>query len=245
MANYIKKINSYPSNVVLHTHSGQDMQDEYLTPMLGFESLDGPSLQEGNPTKVHELVKKWVLRSAEAGKPWIVNFDELGPHWQGVLPDSYDANHDTIRHLTLWGALLAGGTGVEWYFGYRYPHTDLTCEDFRSRDIWWKQSSIATQFVNRFPLEEMNCQDELVNIKAAYCLAKTGEIYLIYLPSGTKNARLRLDSDEPLSVKWYNPREGGELQDGNITSLQGGGNQFLGEPPAEPEKDWVVVIGQI
>ncbi len=242
MANYIKKINPYPSNVVLHTHSGQDKQDEYLTPMLGFESLDGPSLQEGNPTNVHKLVKKWVIRSAEAGKPWIVNFDELGPHWKGVMPDSYDVSHDTIRHLALWGTLLAGGTGVEWYFGYRYPHTDLTCEDFRSRDTWWKQSSIATQFVNQFPLEEMICQDELVNIKGAYCLAKTGEIYLVYLPAGTKNAGLRLESEKSLSVKWFNPREGGEMQDGSITSLKGKGFQSLGEPLVDIEKDWVVVI---
>jgi hypothetical protein len=245
MANYIKQINPYPSNVVLHTHSGQDKQDEYLTPMLGFESLDGPSIQEGNPELVHGVVRRWVLKSTEAGKPWIVNFDELGPHWKGVMPDSYDADHDTIRHLALWGALLAGGTGVEWYFGYRYPHTDLTCEDFRSRETWWKQSSIATQFVNRFPLEEMNCQDELVNIKDAYCLSKTGEVYLVYLPARTQQASLKIDSEEALQVKWFNPREGGELQDGSITSLQGSGNQFLGEPPVEPEKDWVVVIGQI
>jgi len=147
--------------------------------------------------------------------------------------------------MALWGTLLAGGTGVEWYFGYRYPHTDLTCEDFRSRESWWKQSSIATQFVSRFPLEEMNCQDELVNIKGAYCLAMTGKVYLVYLPAGTRDARLRLESGAPLSVKWFNPREGGELLDGNITSLQGKGFQSLGEPPAEPEKDWVVVIGQV
>ncbi|MCK5463841.1 MAG: hypothetical protein KAI95_12520, partial [Bacteroidales bacterium] len=245
MANYIKQINPYPSNVVLHTHSGQDKQDEYLTPMLGFESLDGPSIQEGNPELVHGVVKKWVKKSAEAGKPWIVNFDELGPHWKGVMPDSYDANHDTIRHKALWGALLAGGTGVEWYFGYRYPHTDLTCEDFRSREIWWKQSSIATQFVCQFPLEDMTCQDELVNIKGAYCLAKTGEVYVVYLPAGTKNAGLRLESEEPLSVKWFDPREGGEMRDGSITSMQGKGFQSLGEPPAEHDKDWVVRVQRI
>jgi hypothetical protein len=186
-----------------------------------------------------------VLKSAEAGKPWIVNFDELGPHWKGVMPDSYDANHDTIRNKALWGALLAGGTGVEWYFGYRYPHTDLTCEDFRSRETWWKQSSIATQFVNRFPLEGMIGQDELVDIKDAYCLAKTGEVYVVYLPAGTKKARLRLDSEKALSVKWFNPREGGEMQDGNVTSMQGKGFQNLGEPPAEHDKDWVVLVQRI
>jgi hypothetical protein len=49
--------------------------------------------------------------------------------------------------ISLWGALMAGATGVEWYFGYRYPHNDLNLEDFRSRENWWKQSTIATQFM--------------------------------------------------------------------------------------------------
>lgn len=245
MANYIKQINPYPSNVVLHTHSNQAHQDEYLTPMLGFESLDGPSIQEGNPEKIHDVVRTWVLRSEEAGKPWIVNFDELGPHWKGVMPDSFDPSHDTIRHLALWGALLAGGTGVEWYFGYRYPETDLTCEDFRSRTNWWKQSSIATQFISRFPVEEMDSRDELVNVKGAYCLAKTDEIFLVYLPAGTRNARLRTGSEGSMSVQWFNPREGGELLDGSIKSLQGKGFQNLGVPPAEEEKDWLAVVLKI
>ena len=91
----------------------------------------------------------------------------------------------------------------------------------------------------------MICQDELVNIKGAYCLAEKGEVYVVYLPAGTKNARLRLDSEEALPVKWFNPREGGEMLDGSITSLQGKGFQSLGEPPAEHDKDWVVVIRQI
>lgn len=245
MANYIKDLNPYPCNVVLHTHGSDAKRDEYLTPMLGFENLDGPSIQEGNPARVHDVVRKWVTESREAGKPWIVNFDEVGPAWKGVMPDSYDARHDTVRQLALWGALLAGGSGVEWYFGYRYPDTDLTCEDFRSRENWWKQSFIATQFVSRFPLEEMICQDELVNIEGAYCLAKTDELYVVYLPAGTLPARLRLDAEQAFSLQWFNPREGGKMQDGNINSLQGKGFQSLGEPPAEADKDWIAVIRRI
>ena len=91
----------------------------------------------------------------------------------------------------------------------------------------------------------MHSQDELLNIKGAYCLAKTGEVYVVYLPAGTQHARLRVDSEVPLSVKWFSPREGGEIQDGSITTLQGKGFLSLGEPSAEPEKDWVVVIRQI
>ncbi len=242
MINYLKEINPYPSNVVVHTHANDQHQDDYLTPMLGFENLDGPSLQVGNPLRVHERIKKWVDESEKAGKRWLVNLDEIGQHWKGVMPDSFDTNHDTVRQYCLWGTLLAGGAGVEWYFGYRYPQTDLTCENFRSRENWWKQSTIATDFILQFPLEEMISSDDLVNVKGAYCLAKPGEVYVIYLPAGSKDATLKLSGDKAFSVKWFNPREGVEMQKGSQQSISGTGAQLLGNPPLEIEKDWVVLI---
>ena len=42
-----------------------------------------------------------------------------------------------MRHV-LWGNLLAGGSGVEAYFGYAHPQADITAEDWRSRDGWWR-----------------------------------------------------------------------------------------------------------
>lgn len=242
MASYIKQVNPYPSNVVLHTHADDGHQEKYLTPMLGFESLDGPSIQVGNPAKVHERVKKWVDESEEAGLRWLVNLDEIGPAWKGAMPDSHDANHDTIREQCLWGALMAGATGVEWYFGYRYPHNDLNLEDFRSRANWWKQSTIATQFLSQFPLEEMQSADELLRSKSGFCLSKPDDLYVAYIPAGTRDARLRINSDKSMDVKWFNPREGGELQEGSVSTLSGQGNHKLGNPPADPKKDWVVVV---
>jgi len=240
--NYLKQVNPYPSNVVLHTHADDGHQDEYLNPMLGFGNLDGPSLQIGNPQKVHERVKKWVGESEKSGLCWLVNLDEIGPHWKGVMPDSHDFEHDTVRNECLWGTLLAGGAGVEWYFGYRYPHTDLTLEDFRSRDNWWKQSTIATQFVKQFPLEEMKTNDELINIKGAYCLEKPDEIVIAYLPAGTQNAKIKLSGDKTFTINWFNPRDGGEMQVGSVATVQGNGFQSVGNPPSGIEKDWVVVV---
>jgi hypothetical protein len=242
MVNFMKQTNPYPSIVVVHTHSDDEHQDKYLIPMLGFENLDGPSMQIGNPLRVHERIKQWVEESENLGKRWLVNLDEIGEHWKGVMPDSYDFNHDTIRQNCLWGSLLAGGAGVEWYFGYRYPHTDLTCEDFRSRDNWWKQSTIATEFMLQFPLDQMKGNDELLNIEGSYCLAKTDELYVVYLPAGIKNLKINLQSDESYSVKWFNPREGGELQVGDVAIVSGNGLQFSGNPPEAPNKDWIILF---
>ncbi|MDX2432409.1 MAG: DUF5060 domain-containing protein [Bacteroides sp.] len=242
MMTYLKGINPYPSNVVLHTHSNDEHQDEYLEPMLGFEYLDGPSMQVADPKRVHQRVLKWVEESEEAGKRWIVNLDEIGPAFKGAMPDSHDPDHDTIRQHCLWGTLLAGGGGVEWYFGYRFPHNDLVCEDFRSRENWWKQSTIATSFVKLFPLEEMRPMDHLVKAKDAYCLAKPGEIYIVYLPAGTKQSWLKIEDEGSFTIKWLNPRDGGTLQDGSLTKVEGKGFMKLGAAPSDPEKDWVVVV---
>jgi hypothetical protein len=242
MANYLKKINTWPNIVVIHTHADDGRQDEYLTPFLGFDNLDGPSMQVGNPARINTRVAKWVTESEKAGKRWLVNLDETGPHWKGIMPDSHDANHDTVRAECLWGTLLAGGAGVEWYFGYRYPHTDLTCEDFRSRDNWWKQSTIATSFVNSLPVERMKPANHLINISKGYCLANPGEIYVVYLPANSEELKLNLDSDKKYSVSWFNPRLGGKTATGKVKTVQGKGQVNVGIPPSDPGKDWVVLI---
>ncbi len=242
MMSYLKQINPYPNIVVLHTHADDGHQDLYLNPLLGFENLDGPSLQIGNPASVNRRVYKWIAESGKARKKWLVNLDEIGPSWKGIMPDSHDALHDTVRYECLWGTLLAGGAGVEWYFGYRYPQNDLICEDFRSRDNWWKQSTIATRFILQFPLEEMSSNNALVKLKGAFCIEKPGEIYLVYLPAGTKDARINLAEGKKFSVKWFNPRSGGELFNGTVSGIQGKGLMSLGDPPYETEKDWVVLV---
>lgn len=243
MANYLRGLMPWPSFIVLHTHSNDEHQEKYLQPMLGTGTIDGPSMQISNPYKMHKRMLRFVQASEESGERWVVNLDEIGPHWMGVMPDSHDANHDTVRHQCLWGSLMAGGAGVEWYFGYKYPHNDLNLEDFRSRELWWAQSSLATNFFSTLPLEEMSNRDELLSDKNAYLLAKEGELYLAYLPAGSSSVKLKADFNETMKLQWFNPRTGGALQVGSITELAGKGPHPLGTPPSDPEKDWAVIIG--
>lgn len=132
MISYIKETDPYQNSVVLHTHSSPDPRNAILEPLLGFEALDGPSLQINPVSDVHEETKHWIEASGEAGKQWIVNIDEIGPHYNGLLPDDVDPEHDTVRYEVLWGNLMAGGAGVEWYFGYKFPNSDLSAEDFHT-----------------------------------------------------------------------------------------------------------------
>ena len=225
--------------MVVHTYPGK--YDSIYTPLLGYPHFEGPSLQMGDMTKTHSETKKWVDKSSSEGHEWVVCLDEIGPAHTGVKPDSDDYWHDQVRKQPLWGNLMAGGAGCEWYFGYDFAHNDLNCEDWRSRDHLWDLTRHALEFFQRYlPFAEMKHNDELTSSGSDYCFAKSGEIYAIYLPEGgTTNLNIQGGS---YTVVWYNPRTGGALQNGTITTIAGPGKKSIGKPPSEPSKDWVVLV---
>lgn len=259
MAAHLHDIDPYRHPVVLHTFP--DQQDQVYTPLLGDRSpLTGTSLQNAwNQT--HRRTLKWVGESARAGRPWVVANDEQGGADTGVPPDpgyaGYDGQTkdgkavqtiDDIRQLTLWGNLMAGGAGVEYYFGYQLPQNDLACEDFRSRDRSWDYARIALDFFrdHRIPFWEMQNANALVgnakNDNSRFCLAKAGMIYLVYLPRGGTTDLDLSAAAGTFDVRWFNPRSGGELRPGSQPSVAGGKVVSLGGSPADPEQDWLAVV---
>ena len=95
---------------------------------------------------VHGGIVRWIKKSMAAGKPWVVACDEPGDAQHALIADGEDPDHDNARINGLWGTFMAGGCGTEWYFGYKHPHSDLTCQDWRSRDKFWDQGKIALGF---------------------------------------------------------------------------------------------------
>lgn len=238
-ASYIRNLDPCDNPIVVHTLPGD--YDRIYEPLLGFSSLDGPSLQMGDMHQTHDETLKWVRRSREAGHPWFVCLDEIGPADTGVLPDADDPRHDDVRRFALWGNLMAGGAGCEWYFGYRYPNNDLNLEDFRSREEMWKQTRIATRFFQEhLPFPQMESADELVQNRNAYCFAEPGRIYAVYLPAD-ESTRIWLPQ-AGYRVNWFDPAQGGELRTGSTTRIEGPGFKELGEPPAKETQDWVVLL---
>jgi hypothetical protein len=43
-------------------------------------------------------------------------------------------------------------------------------------------------------------------------------------------------------VRWFDPRNGGGLQSGSVTSVTGGGSRSLGNPPSATTSDWVALV---
>ena len=258
MAQFIKDLDPYDHHIVVHTFPG--WQDRVYTKLLGDQSvLTGASLQNSWQA-AHQRTLKWVVASAAAGRPWVCCNDEQGPASLGVPQDPgyegtdgkardkdqvYDL-HD-IRKRTLWGTLMAGGAGVEYYFGYTLPQNDLVGEDWRSRDKSWDYCGIALEFFkdNKIPFWEMQSSDALIgnaNIdNSKYCFAKPGELYVVYLPSGGSTQLDLSQARGRFSLRWFNPRAGGELQTSRIASVRGGSVVRLGNPPADVHEDWLVV----
>lgn len=244
VANYVHQLDPYQHHLVMHTFPNQD--DRYAD-LIGDQSpLTGASLQLSDPDfhDVHRRVLKWRAKSDSTGRPWALAVDEPGNAKFALLPDAEDPEHDLARSNALWGTLMAGGFGVEWYFGYSSPHSDLTCQDFRSRDAFWDQNRYARHFFEQYlPFWEMVPSDDLTTDTVSYCLAENGDVYVVYLPSGVKTTSLNIgNSGKKFSVNWYNPRQGGALQHGSIKEVTGGNSVALGVPPSDPTEDWVILL---
>ena len=260
MAQYIASLDPYDHLIVIHTYPNQ--QDQVYRPLLGGNSvLSGFSLQNSGIRDTHWQVVKWVDASEQAGKPWVVAFDESGTAAHAQVPDlGYEGfdGHDNdgkkihtqheVRKYTLWGTLMGGGAGCEYYFGYKVPQNDLVCEDWRSRDQSWDYCRIALEFFDNheIPFQEMKNANTLIgnakNSNDKYAFAKDGELYLVYLPDGGTSTLDLSDASGRFDVRWFNTREGGRLERGSVRSVRGGGLVDLGEAPGDKDQDWLVVI---
>ena len=250
---YVDSLDAYDHHRVLHTYPGQSGR---YADLIGAQSaLTGASLQLSDSLyrDVHPRVVRWRRAADSTGRPWAIAVDEPGQAKWALPTDSINPGHDAERGNALWGALLGGAYGVEWYFGYGFPHSDLSAEDFRSRDLFWDQNRHARTFFERhLPFWRMRPADELLagepeELAGAFCLAQVDSVYAVYLPRADAAPSLELGGspETRFRVSWYDPRRGGELQDGSVAEVQGGGIARLGTPPRDEEADWVALVRRV
>ena len=240
MAQYFYDNDPYHHHIVIH--NGQWFDDLY-----GPESkLTGASLQTHRPdfSLVHPLTLQVLQESEKAGKIWAVACDEPGDATHALLPDADNPNHNNARQNALWGNLLAGGWGVEWYFGYAHAHSDLTCQDWRSRDNMWDQSGFALKFFNNYPISfwTMSANDSLSHSND-WVLASEwdAEPYWAVIYSKDGGECVFDIPDGSYDYGWFNPHTGnglnGLLHSGTI---EGAKQIKLNAPDS---RDWVLLIG--
>ncbi len=234
-ASYIKSIDPYDNHIVLHTYPNQ--KDQRYDPLLGNSSeLTGASLQTSNSTynEVKSDVKKWVNKSAQANKKWVVCLDEPGNAQIGIDNDDNGSNDKLVRNKVLWATLLSGGMGVEYYYGYQTGQTDLSAQNHRSRDQKYKEAAIALEFMRNYVGNNainMSNADNVTSDNNDHVFAEAGKIYVVYRPNGGTTG-INLPGNG-WKVQWYNPRNGGAL-----TSAANVGSNLV----APNNNDWVALI---
>ncbi|MEM9411470.1 MAG: putative collagen-binding domain-containing protein, partial [Planctomycetota bacterium] len=225
-------------------HNGNQFWD-----LLGDKSkLTGVSVQTNQEdfSNVHGAIARWRRESAKTGKKWVVCCDEPGDAQFSLVPDSVNSEHDNSRINALYGTLFAGGAGVEWYFGYKHPNSDLTCQDWRSREKMWVQCRHALNFfagnlensVGPIELDELSPNDKLISGKN-YCMTKPGKMWLVLLKTGGA-AELNVEgAGVPFSIQWFNPRTGELTTKSDLGTSPRAGKLKLKAPD---QKDWIAII---
>jgi len=241
IANYIKALDPY-KHPIQYVQWKAELIDDQRTygRLLGFPNFDSTALQH-DAENTHAETIKWLDKSDAAGHPWLVHLIEMNP---GVRPDTEDYAHDKVRKLAIWGHYMAGGTGTMFFF--TDPIGDLNMEDYRSRDHLFDLIHYAQDFVARYlPVQDMRHADELTPAMDDYVLAKPGQVYAVYLPDGGTTTLDLSQATGRFEVKWYDPRAGGELRDGSVRVVDGGGSRSLGKAPSDASSDWAVLVRKV
>ena len=228
-ANYIRSLDPYNHPISVHTSDSKAYT--FYEFLLGESSFEATSLQ-ADIAEYNDLAMYYRTESSAAGRKWAVYADEQAPN-------AGNSRADELRQLGLWGNLMGGGAGVEWF-----TTNDLDLEDFRSYNILWEEMGYARHFFQtHLPFESMEPANDLTALDGDYVFADPGQIYVVYLPTGG-NVSLNISGSASTNfdVRWYNPRAGGALAVGTVNTVTGGGIRDLGLPPSDQSLDWAVLV---
>ncbi len=218
-------------------HGSNDRPEVQYEELLGDQKFTASSIQF-SPEKAGTFTERWRKLSGDAGWPWVIDMDEVGPAPVGLTPD----NSDELRKIVLYPVYFSGGN-IEWYFGYhRLPlGGDMRTEDFRTREAMYRYMRYAREMMQaELPFWLMQPSDELyTGTTRAEVFAQEGVAYAVYLPDATTPGSISVTSGD-YTVQWFNPRNGQFA--GEMLTVTASDSIELGSAPADPSEDWVALI---
>ncbi len=242
-ADYISALDWAEHQMTVHiTPNKLDTYDA----LLGNPNFDATSIQYA-PELANDHVETMRQRSADAGRPWVIDMDENNPAGEGLN----DTNAPELRKEVLYDVYFSGGN-IEWYFGkYELPlGGDRDTENFRTREEMYRYMWSARAFMQEnLPFWEMEPADDLLggedqSFGGGQVFAKPGEVYAVYFPvTSSESALLDLSdaaSESSFTVRWFNPRSG--QFEGSAKTVSGGGALGIGIPPGDQLEDWVLLV---
>lgn len=211
---YIHNLDPWKTPIAMHTSANDQHREDLFSRFIGEPSLSSISLQIESPQKeeyVYHQTRYWIEKSTSGKHPWMVSNDEQGYFTIGVWTDATDPRHDTIRQNVLWANLMAGGGGVEYYFGYKTGCGDLDCQDWRSRENLWKQSKTALDILRSLPFYTLQPANQLTFDKN-WCLADNELSIILIYGKNLSELRLTVPDSARYDYTFYNPITGKKIK---------------------------------
>lgn len=258
-AGYIAAVDPYKHPITVH-----NCRPDGFDPFLGDERFSLTSLQYYPELRDEQILASSYypsygdkteimrIRGKESGHPIPISIDEFN---QATIVDEmyhmskgfpYLSGQSFLRKAVTWPVYLSGGAGIEFI-----SEKVLELNDFRLYEKTWQYTWNARKFMEEhLPFWEMEPNDNLLSYEASgyyedgQVFAKRGAVYAVYLPDGRLTGTLDMRKGKGMfALRWHNPRTGGF--EGETKTIEGGKDIVLGNPPAEPSEDWVVLIKNV
>jgi PelA/Pel-15E family pectate lyase len=251
-AEYVRSVDPYHHPIAVHS-AGDPVEKLRFTfgdPRFGMTSI------QANQRPIHDVTEAIRTETRLAGRPLPVSLDEF------TLDRGQRASHIPVddaeghRREKIWPTYLSGGM-LEFIF-----EDLLRTDSFKTpqREKLWSYLWHARRFMeDNLPFWEMEPADKLSSGGATIAVgigrgrsvplgpqvfAKLGEVYAVYLPTGSSTGTLDLtDLRGEAEQRWFNPRTGVFV--GTPSRVSGEAWQELGPPPEERDADWVVLIQRV
>jgi len=180
--------------------------------------------QYGTPPQVNA----WALKYRPLNKPYVN--EEYG--YEGTVDKPGHGHHVEWVRKCHWAIALAGGyaTYGDWFDGAFYTgHLGRGRAPAQLRHL--------RAFFEELPYWELEPHNDLVS-EENFCLAKPGEVYVVYLPNGGTVTVNLTDAAGQFSAQWFDPRTG---EEGQVQPVRGGAERPFTAPS---EADWVLLLAR-
>ncbi len=231
-AHYIDAISPYNDLISIHNGPSKDFSlYPALTALPKKSALTTISLQANYQTFAHGYgeTKKIKDLSTANGKAWVVRYSEP---YSNHLP-----NVDLWTKNALWASIIAGAAGVHYYS----HNGDIKVDDYTLYAPYYKRMNYAKNFFlnNKVPFWDL--ENNNLALSNGYLLTNYKDYYILFLPEGGTST-ISIPGSNVFSVTWFDPRNGGDLQNGSITRITSGNTISIGNAPNNKTSSWVVLI---
>ena len=189
------------------------------------EQVDFTAIQTGSPGSRKGMER--ALEHNRMARDWI---QRCVTRKRRVLVASFDEARPEEDRRGWWSVYLGGGV---WETHVRQPYD-------RPLSAWepaWTQLGGARAFMETLPFWEMEPRNDLVKDGRAFCLAKAGEAYALYLPAGG-SVFVELSPNVDYEYGWWNPAGGKDARLQDKGQADGGLTRFT----APGDGDWALRI---